>query len=255
MESLKISFHFSQLISLPAMKNQTFATKPQRLLIGICATFMLIGCQEAPSSSEPVQAPNLIGQTWHASTPYAFTDEEASREEAGRITQAMIKLPTQYGALTAGAAGWREAHERMQRELAAPSDAPEYTREQVAALHMLRGHLLAEGDPSPEQLDAIGQYTDLLVKHRSPEGETLVDALRRLDGHWPKAKWTAAAERATEGVEAFVQVRGGCTDCPATEMANRLDEKMGTDIIASQQASHVDETASALIDLREMSKQ
>jgi hypothetical protein len=155
-----------------------------------------------------------------------------------------------YRILT-GAEDWREAHEAFREELASPSEIPQYLRDQTAATLMLRTHLLG-GPVDDEKREAIGYYTNLLVEHKSPEGELIASALQELRGYWPDAQISAAAAQAASGVEVFLAKRLDRQNRTGKAL-ERMGKNTGLDLRANDDV-FLDRTASALERLREMSK-
>ncbi len=224
----------------------------KKLPIVFCTLFALIviGCQDAPSSSletDPVALP-AIDFIVHGNTPDSLQGKLATKEGRLAASKAGIHIFRKFHLIMGEADGWRDAHERVQRVLTGPSEYPQYRLDQTAAIFMLRMHLL-EGEMTPEKLDALAYYTNLLARHKSPEGALVADALEQLKGHWSEAQVASAAQRVAASTEAYLASRLNCTDCAGEETFERLGEEA-----QSTQTGFLHESASALDQLHAMSR-
>ena len=216
--------------------------KRTQILVAFLITLMVAGCQEVPSSV--VESPaRTLDFTVLVNDPEVFTNETAPLEVLKARAQAnTAAMHTFYRLIARETDNWREAHEEVQRELAASVESERFVREQTSAILMLKTYLLGE-DANADKLDAIGYYTNLLIEHKNPEGPLLADALQRLQGHWSKEEVATAASQAMVGPEAFLARR-----------LERMSKHIGTDLRATDDL-FLNEAEHALAQLREMSQQ
>lgn len=191
------------------------------MMIMLTLSMMIgMGCQESPS---PVSDPEtgqrvvLLDLSAHLLAPGAFDGTGLSKEERTFIARASNDSQIRFVTLIQESATWEEAHEKVQGVLDSPSEIPDYVREQNAAVYMLKAAKSLER-VGEEHLDAIGFYTDLLARHRSPEAGLMVRSLELLDGHWPEEKIRVAASRGLEGAEHYLDRHYYCEDCEAPKM-------------------------------------
>ncbi len=225
--------------------------KKMKIIVGILTLYVLAGCHDTPSSAEEPRASLLTADlTVHMSSPEAFSNTPIPRQTLMERSKAANAVMGRFYRILTGAEDWREAHEAFREELASPSEIPQHLRDQTAAALMLRTHLLG-GPVDDEKREAIGYYTNLLVEHKSPEGELIATALQELRGYWPDAQISAAAAQAASGVEVFLAKRLDRQNRTGKAL-ERMGKNTGADLRANED-SFLDRTLSALERLREMS--
>ena len=185
------------------------------ILCYVLAIASWVGCQDSSSPvtdvNTSIKAP-LLDMTAHIATPAAFDESTLSEEERRVIAIASKEAMVEFSEIIQGAPNWDKANTRVQTALATPSNHPQYIRDQTAAVYMIKA---AKTLPymSQTQLVALGIYTDMLAKNRSPEAGLLKHALQRLDGFWPEERLRSAAAGGLEGAEKFLDARYYCEGC------------------------------------------
>ncbi len=217
--------------------------KIQNLLLCVLLAGAVVGCQEAPSTSEaePPRA-GVADFTVHMKMPDA--PETLTPEARAARAQEQTQVLQTFYPVFQQARDWREADKQV-RTLLTRSDLPRYALEQAAATLMLRTQLLtdAPGRMTHEKQEAVAYYTTLLVEQQSPEGRIIADALQALEGYWSDAQRAAVASRAATATEDFLNKRLGCVDC-----TRPLQKVEGT--TASTADIFYDQLAGALVDLK-----
>ncbi len=86
--------------------------------------------------------------------------------------------------------------------------------------------IVALPSPSPDDFDALGEYTQTLVRYRSAEGDDILRALIRLEGVWSPEQIAAAARTAARNLGAHFTDQAQCVGCTVEEaLAGMLPQK------------------------------
>ncbi len=109
-------------------------------------------------------------------------------------------------------ATWAEADAEVRRILAGIQEHPMRQRIEQMAAHAMLNHQLMKGETSPQKLDAVGYYTDLLIDNRSPDASMIMPALAVLELHWPEDEIASRAQEAAALAEAWL-ARNPCEEC------------------------------------------
>lgn len=215
----------------------------------------LAGCQDNLPMTETMQPQDpFLNLTFYMSSPEAFEHTTVPPEVLEEHSNFIIDVSQQFDRLIKGAEDWRAADEAVRAELAQPSKtsdyvladpskAPDFIREQIAALLML--HILLDGQDYAAKREAIGYYTRLLTRHRNPEAALIVEALGVVKGYWPEDEFRTAASRALEGVEVFLSKRQE----RRRQALERVGKNAGFDL-ASQEDAFLNNLQPALAQLR-----
>ncbi len=216
----------------------------------------LAGCQDNLPMTETVQPQDpFLNLTFYMSDPEAFAQQTTVPPEVlEERAYFSIDVRHRFDMLIKEAEDWRAADEAVRAELvqpsktsdyvlADPSKAPDFIREQTAALLML--HILLDGQDYAAKREAIGYYTRLLTRHRNPEAALIVEALGVVKGYWPEDEFRTAASRAMEGVEVFLSKRQE----RRRQALERLGKNTGVDL-ASQEDAFLNNLQPALAQLR-----
>ncbi len=234
------------------MKKKTFP--PLLFAVGL---LVLAGCTaDAPSGSEapaPAEAV-VLGGVRLLGSPEGL---ELSREQGAARLRAAAVVDWAIQQAVEDAPDWQAADQAVRALLvnplppppeelqaAFPDPLPEvveaYVLEQLVATTMLTRYGLLDGTPSSEQQAAIAFYTDLLVRHNSPDAPLIAAALRQLDGALPVSELAYMAAQTSKHATARLAKEIGCADadCMSDFIAKRpeLGEKTGRQLDVTQQA-------------------
>ncbi len=123
------------------------------------------------------------------------------------------KLVFKYRSIVEGTVDWKVADRELRRQPSAPSDVPDYIRQQAAASLILKGFLLRDTKIDRDELDAIAYYMEMALLHRTPDGVMITKGLDALEGHWDSDKISLSASRAQETIENFLDRKYYCEGC------------------------------------------
>lgn len=166
-----------------------------------------------PTTAAPAAVPAAL----ITATPDGYTESEDPEEQYAAF-RSRAEMRSEVRLAIGAASNWREAHAAVREALAAHDEVPDFEKEQYVATLMLQTHLLTgQATRSAAQLDAIGEYTDLLVDNRNPNALLVDEALDALDGHWPDQRVADRAEAAYRAAERYVEARTDCDECGLDE--------------------------------------
>lgn len=199
----------------------------------IASAILFAGCTQ-DALDEDV-AKGLVGMSieMRLSSPEAFTGEVVSAEKRLVRTKQTLDTKMALSELVASTDQWEIAHKMMVKELARPSEVPQYKREQIAALLMLQTHLKLEKLPEGA-MDAVGFYTELLTKNHSPEAPLITTALAKMKGHWNEEELSNAAIDAKKGVAQFLYKRYNCEACNPAVLGAKMSKAAIQEISSNQ---------------------
>jgi hypothetical protein len=187
-----------------------------RSLALVLGSIAISGCQGDGQAVEPkaAAASAMIGLMVEMGRPEGV--EPAPPAVEGRH---MMDAGWKVHEIMTDSRGWGEADERVQALIEATPSVVRYQVEQLAAVSILRTHLL-EGNPIPDRQRAIARYVDLLVQNRSPEATVIADAIEAMPSMdaASRARWAAAASQAAE---ATLARRYDCDGCGVDEVLDR----------------------------------
>ena len=150
--------------------------------------------------------------------------DSMTEEEANAHAMASIDAYRSIQQIIAEAESWQDADAAIRAEMGAHPLAPTYEVEQMAAMFMLRQHLVpALSAPTNEVLDATGFYTDVLIRNESPDASLMERTLTALEGHWSPDRVHESAGRAAASAERWALERANCESCSLEEAVARLD--------------------------------
>jgi hypothetical protein len=180
-----------------------------------CLLFLVAvaGCGPDQVTSPASPTPAAVPSALITATPDGYAESDDPEEQYASF-QARAAMRSEVRVAIGSASNWRQAQAAVREVLPAHGSVPDFEKEQYVATLMLRTHLLTGSqDLSPAQLDAIGDYTDLLIGHRNPNAPLVDEALSALEGHWPDSRVADRAESAYRAAERYVGVKSGCDGC------------------------------------------
>lgn len=162
------------------------------------SSFGLTGCENP--SREETKPPSLAGASMRAfgtASGEELARDDLNAEEVGDEISVIEQT-------VASASTWRTADRELRNWLQSPSTVPQFLREQAAAHEMFRQYLTSDrwrADFTKEKAEAVGFYTQLLVKNRSPESDLVHFGLQKLGEHWSGRRIVDAANTTIQAVE------------------------------------------------------
>ena len=199
------------------------------IFAAVAVGFVLAGCSDGPvADNSALKGPASGSMVIANPDDYKPSDDPEVRADRFREA-AEFRAGLRLALLQAE--GWRDADARAREMLADAGGVPAFKAEQFAAYYMLTMHLLPGSyEAAPEKREAVGYYTDLLVRHRNPNASLIASALSRLEGTWDDERRARAAEASYGAAERLVQVKTGCDECSLAEA--RLTQVAGDDHVA-----------------------
>ena len=86
--------------------------------------------------------------------------------------------------------------------------------------------LVAMPDLAPDDLDALGEYTNTITRLQSTEGDDVLRALIRLEGHWDPAMRASTARTAARWLGSAYTDQAQCVGCTVEEaLADMLPQQ------------------------------
>ena len=210
--------------------------------LAVCSILFLAGCEAAPSQQDI--APRIAASPAMLVTAvpdgYHESEDPDARYEGFKARSAM-RSAVRYA--IGGAETWQEA--RVERAAAEHPDAPDFEKEQYIAILMLETQLLP-GSPEtdPDRLDAIGDYTEVLVRHRNPTAGLIDRSLTTLETHWPTERVATTASTAYAAAERYVEIKTDCDGCGLETIRASAARVSGGDAIVRSLQSTLDGSAS-----------
>lgn len=123
------------------------------------------------------------------------------------------------------ATDWREAEAMADRLLPQLPEPFRWSAEQDAALQMVH-RLTSLSTLDAQSLDALGEYTQTLGRSGSTEGDDVLRALIRLDGHWDATQRGDVARSAARSLGAVFAGEAECVGCTVEEaLAGMLPQR------------------------------
>lgn len=176
----------------------------------VVLTLLFAACSESPTAhdSTPPPTPGLM----ITALPDGY-ERPATQEARLDAFEARSAFRVALREIMGDAEGWRDADARTRALLRDTPDVPAYAKEQTAATSMLTTFLLHGDQPEPAQVEAIGAYTEMLVRHGNPDADLVDQALAALDGSWSDTQISQSAEAAYAATEAYVRAQADCEDC------------------------------------------
>lgn len=95
-----------------------------------------------------------------------------------------------------------------------------YAYEQIIAHEILKYKLIKE-EQTPEVVEAISFYTELLLKNEHQDASVMKTSIERLHGVWSEEKIKHASEISYKASKQYFEEQKNCTDC-----ASKVFEKM-----------------------------
>lgn len=212
--------------------------------LAVCSILFLAGCEAAPSQQDI--APRIAASPAMLVTAvpdgYHESEDPDARYEGFKARSAM-RSAVRYA--IGGAETWQEAHVAAERAAAEHPDAPDFEKEQYIAILMLETQLLP-GSPEtdPDRLDAIGDYTEVLVRHRNPTAGLIDRALSTLEAHWPTERVATTASTAYAAAERYVEIKTDCDGCGLESIRASAARVSGGDAVVRSLQSTLDGSAS-----------
>ena len=196
----------------------------RRTLCFITVALLVAACSESPAAGDAAAPPTPgLMITAH---PDDYTRPE-TREAQLEAFEARSAFRVALRGIMGDAAGWRDADARTRALLRETPDVPTFAKEQTAATSMLTTFLLHGERPEPDQAEAIGVYTEMLVRHRNPDAALIDQALAALDGSWSEARIASAAEAGYVAAERYVRAQADCEDCRIADVTTaRADDRI-----------------------------
>ena len=195
------------------------------------ALLLLSGCATEPPAEAPpppavaddvplelseVPSFDLTGRGGGGTGAALDPGDPEAMERRMQDVMAAVERGVDLNARLGDAADWREAEAIADRAL---PGVPETMRPSVRldALERILRMILAQPDLDLDDLDALGEYTNAVVVLRSTEGDDVLRALIRLEGHWDDAARADVARRAARPLgEAFAN-QAECVGCTVEE--------------------------------------
>ena len=197
---------------------------------GLVLGFLLLsGCTTEPPADDPlppvdatsaplalceVPALDMVGRGGPSvpSQPRPTPDARSQFMDMRAAGPLRIELSTQLN----GADDWRAAEAAADRLLPQFPESARGAAEEDAARRILQ-RLVALPTLTPNDLDAMGEYTQALVRLQSPEGDDVLRALIRLDGHWDAGMRANAARSAAQRLGTAYTSLAQCVGCTVEE--------------------------------------
>ena len=206
--------------------------------LAVCSILFLAGCEAAPSQQDI--APRIAASPAMLVTAvpdgYHESEDPDARYEGFKARSAM-RSAVRYA--IGGAETWQEARVAAERAAAEHPDAPDFEKEQYIAI-------LLPGSPEtdPDRLDAIGDYTEVLVRHRNPTAGLIDRSLTTLETHWPTERVATTASTAYAAAERYVEIKTDCDGCGLETIRASAARVSGGDAIVRSLQSTLDGSAS-----------
>lgn len=181
------------------------ATAPRsRFSLSLFAALVVIGLvsdARAQAGIGPVDVEwiTVIG------SPRLLEPGPISREERSRLSQESSGHLRGARRILKTSVTWQEAHERMQSFVEA--DESVLTRRANTAASLMLQSGAFELPDTPELLETVGHYVDVLIELGSPDAVTILPWLERLQGYWDADRVRAAAASSLERADAAEELR------------------------------------------------
>lgn len=179
---------------------------------------LLVACGDSPATTDAPPLANAGTVFGAAPEGVEIPDLSAmSDEEREAYSEEMMAIQMGIGSAVRSAPRWEQADASVRDVLSQRERVPAYMVEQLAAQSMLSGRLLDAPD-SPDVRDAIGYYTDMMLRHETANAPLVERALDRLRGTWPPQRIEEAAASTVDEAREYAARRLDCEEC-ARDMA------------------------------------
>lgn len=181
--------------------------------------------QESPLTLAEVPSLDVKGHGGVRLSPAADRPSPEVRDQLMRDMMAAGPLRFDLSRRLNDASDWR-AMEAAADEIL--PQLPEFVRSnmEVDIAERIVRTIVALPSPTPSDFDALGEYTQTLVRLRSPEGDDILRALIRLDGVWNAEQIAGAARTAADLLGAHFTEQAQCVGCTVEEaLAGMLSQK------------------------------
>lgn len=186
------------------------------LLIGL----VLTACEQpivndAQTPEVAVEAPGAVSAEVLYAVPSDVYEQTTEAERKAAMLAALeVYHGEAEGSLDVGhflrsQAPLPEKHEAAQALLAGRMDQEWYFLQQMLAAPMLE--LFLESEVGRQDAEALGTYTELLVRNENPSGDLIAQALPLLKGHWSDAQIAQAADASWHAATKWLSQ--SCPDC------------------------------------------
>lgn len=110
---------------------------------------------------------------------------------------------------------WKDADQLARETLNSELLPPKwkYFYEQVISNEMLNYKLLKVENETPDLVEAISFYTELLVKNEHQDADVVTKSLVKLENHWSNEKIKQASEVTYLAAKKYFEKQKNCTDC------------------------------------------
>ena len=184
----------------------------------------LVPTAPAPLALSEVPSLDMTGRGGATGAPHTRPSPEA-RNQLMEDMRAATPLRIELSRALTEAPDWRAAEDAADRILPQLPESMRAGAESNASQRILR-RIVALPTLTLEDVDALGEYTQSLIRLQSPEGDDVLRALIRLEGHWDPGMRASTARSAARRLGTAYAGLAECVGCTVEEaLANKLPQR------------------------------